>query len=570
MAYNIKMILHEKTQQEFNCTFETAKATDRVYVQCDYCGKHFTRRKTHIIQLNQTINKDSCGAKSCTVKKRSESTIHKHGVDCFKEQFLEKAQATSLEKYGVKNPAQSEHVKQKIKETNLERYGVEYTMQNAKVRAKRKVACFEKYGVEYPTQTESVKQKSRETCQEKYGVSHHQQTKEWKEKIKDVCQEKYQVDSVMQVPEFKKRQEESLFQKYGVTSPLRSDVLKKKAEETCIERYGVKNYASTEEYRIKYTATCIKRYGKSHPMSNTEVKSRSLENRLEKYGTLIPNLGKTQKTMQEWLNSLGNFKFNPDLTILKEKEIDLYEPTLKIGVEYCGLYWHNEISPEPRGRSYHYNKFLQCNKLGVKLFTIFEDEWLNHESKCKNIIKSALGVFDNRIYARNCKFVEVSKNEANNFLDSYHLLGSSVSIRYNFGLKFENELVGLISLGKHHRKLSDINVISRVCFCHGIQVVGGMSKMLKGCVDSGFKGLITWSDNRWSSGNMYLKSGFKLEAELPPDYSYVYKKTRISKQSQKKSNTGCPSETTEREWALQHGLARIWDCGKKRWVFNDS
>jgi hypothetical protein len=47
-----------------------------------------------------------------------------------------------------------------------------------------------------------------------------------------------------------------------------------------------------------------------------------------------------------------------------------------------------------------------------------------------------------------------------------------------------------------------------------------------------------------------------------------YPKERISKQSQMKCNTGCPKDISEKEWALQNGLSRIWDCGKVRWVFN--
>ena len=63
---------------------------------------------------------------------------------------------------------------------------------------------------------------------------------------------------------------------------------------------------------------------------------------------------------------------------------------------------------------------------------------------------------------------------------------------------------------------------------------------------------------------------FKLEQEYPPDYSYVDVKSavRLSKQSQKKDLTACPKEMTELEWSIMNGLVRIWDCGKKKWVFN--
>ena len=87
-------------------------------------------------------------------------------------------------------------------------------------------------------------------------------------------------------------------------------------------------------------------------------------------------------------------------------------------------------------------------------------------------------------------------------------------------------------------------------------------------IENGYKDLISWSDNRWSQGRVYEKMGFTLDSELPQDYSYVNVKRpieRLSKQSQKKSNTNCPEGMTEKEWAEERGLARIWDCGKKRW-----
>ena len=89
--------------------------------------------------------------------------------------------------------------------------------------------------------------------------------------------------------------------------------------------------------------------------------------------------------------------------------------------------------------------------------------------------------------------------------------------------------------------------------------------------DNKIKEIISWSDNRWSVGSVYRKLGFVLAEELKPDYSYVDLKRphrRISKQSQQKKKTGCPQGMTELEWANQRGLSRIWDCGKKRWLYN--
>ena len=48
----------------------------------------------------------------------------------------------------------------------------------------------------------------------------------------------------------------------------------------------------------------------------------------------------------------------------------------------------------------------------------------------------------------------------------------------------------------------------------------------------------------------------------------LHMKTRLSKQSQSKRNSGCPKGMTELEWANSRGLSRIWDCGKTRWEFS--
>jgi len=145
-----------------------------------------------------------------------------------------------------------------------------------------------------------------------------------------------------------------------------------------------------------------------------------------------------------------------------------------------------------------------------------------------------------------------------------------------FGLYYEDELIGVMDLGVHHRKQTKGEmVLTRLCFKAGHQIVGGASKLFSHCVNwcknNEIKKIISWSDSRWSNVSIYKNLNFKLEEELGSDYAYVnmsYPKERISKQSQMKCNTGCPKDISEKEWALQNGLSRIWDCGKVRWAFN--
>lgn len=131
-------------------------------------------------------------------------------------------------------------------------------------------------------------------------------------------------------------------------------------------------------------------------------------------------------------------------------------------------------------------------------------------------------------------------------------------------------------MGKHQRQGHEGEIVlNRLCFLDDVQVLGGASKLFHKCIiwakKERYKAITTFSDNRWSVGNIYEVLKFKLKKILPPDYSYVDTNTtlkRVSKHSQKKSNTGCPEHITEFEWSKKKGLIPLWDLGKKTWIYD--
>jgi hypothetical protein len=263
-------------------------------------------------------------------------------------------------------------------------------------------------------------------------------------------------------------------------------------------------------------------------------------------------------------------------TILKPKEIDIYIPSLKLGIEYCGLYWHNENSPTPRDKNYHYNKMKACNEQGIRLITIFEDEWSTRRPQVENFLKSVLNIIEKRIYARKCMIKTIDKITTRDFLNNNHIQGVC-PIKAAFGLFFENELVGVVTGNQHHRDSNQAS-LNRLAFKNGYQVIGGSGKLIKHLIkwahDCGYQKLISWSDNRWSEGGVYTKCGFELDGDLEPDYSYLTPENqRESKQSNKKSlllKKGAlgSMSNTESELAQSLDYFKIWDCGKQRWLIN--
>lgn len=423
-----------------------------------------------------------------------------------------------------------ECTKKKLKDTNIVKWGVANAFQRGDVKKKIKETNLARHGVEYAQQSAKIREKSKETCLKNHGVEHALQNK--------LILETAQSTSL---------------KRHGSRFPIQLDRFKEKVRDTNLKKHGVKDFLSSDSVKERIKKTNILKYGTPFP---------------------IKKFGKAQEQIRLWINSKG-FNFASDYEILEGKELDLYDPQQKLALEFCGLYWHNENSPEPRTRSYHHDKWKRCRDKGIRLLTIFDDEWRDRNAVCKSLILSKLNLFDRRLQGRKCEVREISKDRMKSFCDLHHLQGANKLSRVCFGLFHGEEMVGAVDLGSHHRrKERGVVVLTRLCFMPGVSVAGGASKLFKACVgwcsDNGVSKIVSWSDNRYSDGGVYEKMGFKKAGELPPDYYYVDMKNpkrRISKQSQSKKKAECPEGMTELEWANSRGLSRIWDCGKVRWEF---
>ena len=409
-------------------------------------------------------------------------------------------------------------------------------------------------------------EKRKESLRVLYGDDDFFASQEYQKKM----QARYGCDHASLSKELMKKSElsrKNTLKESGVVNISQLPGHKEKCEKTNLEKYGKKHYSQTEEWDQRYKATSFERYGETHVLKTDKSKEKSKKTLMKNYGVSFYALS---GELKNWFKSLG-VEFNSNYTLLDGKEVDLYNDDLKLGIEYCGNYYHTERSPEPRDRTYHYDKYFKCLEKGVFLITIFSDEWKIRKQACKNLLKSKIGIFDKRTYARKCILQEIDKKQADLFYENYHIQGKSPNYFKSWGLFFENQLVASTSLGAHHRQGHNDYVISRLCIADGYSVVGGASRLLKQAIkfsQAEEKKLITWSDNRWSQGMAYKNAGFVLEKELKPDYSYVSMKDtkkRLSKQSQKNKR---PPGVVLDEWEVENGLAKIWDCGKKRWVVN--
>lgn len=418
----------------------------------------------------------------------------------------------------------------------------------AKGVKQRKATCLEKYGTESKPFEESTHIKRRETNFKKYGGPAPQSNQAVRQKTRETCLLKYGQPFAVATPAARKKSERTLLERYGVPHSFLSSIVRNKVINTLQNRYGVTNPSQSAEFRAKAAKTTIERFGTLNHQ----------------------NYGKAEEVVAKFIEELG-------LTVTRQyqipgtaKSIDIYIENLKIGIEYCGLYWHCE-NFVPRHQ--HRLKMDIAESNGIRLITLFEDEWLFRTDAVKGVLKSILNTGTQTIGARECIVQDLHPAQAESFLVNHHIQGAHSGIRVAFGLfNKQQELLGVLTLKHDHRpKTSDAIVLQRLCFKHGIHVAGGASKLFAAAklwaINKQYSRIISWSDNRWFKGKVYEKLNFTCVYENKTDYAYVdlKKHLRLSKQTQQKQKTNCPTELTELEWATQRGLARIWDCGHKRW-----
>ena len=259
-------------------------------------------------------------------------------------------------------------------------------------------------------------------------------------------------------------------------------------------------------------------------------------------------------------------------TILDGYEIDIYIPSLKIGIEYNGLKWHSE---KFRNRNYHLMKTLNANKNGIKLIHIFEDEYINSKEIVLSKIKTLLHKNNNVpiSMARKCSVKEINKNDAKDFINKNHIQGYK-GCTLSIGC-FDNEmLIGVMTFEKNkdewilNRFATDIN---RKCVGVGGKL---FSFFVKKYNPTKVK---SYADLRWTiekDNNLYTKIGFKLDSILKPEYRYVkasHPIERIHKFNFRKKlmekRYGIDSKLTETKLTESLGYYKIWDCGILRYIW---
>lgn len=274
----------------------------------------------------------------------------------------------------------------------------------------------------------------------------------------------------------------------------------------------------------------------------------------------------------EYISSLGvPFIRNVKTLFGDRREIDIYIPSLNIGIEYCGLFWHSDRNNY--GKNKHQQKWVDSGKLGINLITIFEDEWLFNREVVKSRLSSILQTHTDRIFARKCNISVISSTEVKKALNGWHIAGAKSS-NNNICLTYNGVVVSILTYGTpRYNTDADIEII-RFASLPGTTVVGAFGKLLKALIrQTNCKLVVSYSDNRWGMGNVYKAVGFTLDAITPPSYFYfkIKDKIRYHRSAFMKhhivDNLGGDLNLSEYENMKNLKYNRIYDCGTTRWLF---
>ena len=476
----------------------------------------------------------------------------------------------------------------------------------------RKKTCLEKYGTSTPLLNEECKKKTVATCREKFGNDMFAGSDEYKRRVpspfgKKEVQDKSRQTKIERHGEdfgkviFEEKVKDSMIkrnmERYGVPYVLMN---KEKADEThrtMKERYGDEYFwrtSSNNDIKMDIGFSRIGNWsdyviplftreeydGHNHEYSWRCVRcGHEFIQRIYTTGLgkdrMVPRCEKcfpkstcsiAEKEVLDFVKSIYNGRIiENNQTVLENRlELDIYIPDKKVAIEFDGLYWHSEENGKDSG--YHLNKTVECEKNGIRLIHVFEDEWRFQRPIVEDRLKSILGVGQKSIFARKCVVKAIGAKESNEFLEHNHIQGADgAPIRY--GLFYNGELVAVMTFGKPRFSRGYDYELIRFASKLGTHVVGGASKLLACFSRLNSGSIVSYADRRYSDGNLYRKLGFRLKNISQPNYWYVKNCDKLSRYACQKHKLpallgdGFNPEWSESENMAQNGWNRIYDCG---------
>lgn len=370
---------------------------------------------------------------------------------------------------------------------------------------------------------------------------------------------------------------QTMLEKYGVEHNSKLQFVLDKRENTWSKKYGVNNPAkihySLETYEIlnskeKLFNFITKKTTAKECALSLNIDNTTLYNYIHQYDFIeyleFKNNSYFETDVINFLKSIDVKRIvKNDRSLISPKQIDIYLPDYGLCLELNGLYWHSER--KIKDKNYHYNKTIAIRNKSLKLFHIWDSEWNNANKKIiwQEKIKHTLHKSKNSIGGRH---FEIHDNPTNyySFLNTHHLQGYCPA-KIQIGGYYLDKLMAVMAFNCYNNKFEMVR------WCVNGNYPGLFSKMLSYAVKKyNIKYVYTYSDNRYSDGNIYYQTGFSYEKEILPTYYYtktfteLWHRTNFMKSKIQKKFKIDIDNKTEKQLMNDLGYTRIWDAGKLR------
>ena len=510
----------------------------------------------------------------------------------------QKIKDTLMERYGVDNALKDANIAARVKKTLQSRWGG-VGFQSDAIREKAVATILAKYNVRNVFESDDFKQRIADTLMEKYGVNSVGKSPKVREKIEATCLSKYGTSNPFASEAIQKKISQVNINRYGVDNPLKDEEIRAKATATTLVRYGATIYTQSEEYkkrveekRRQYVESLGLEYRNNlliGPTKHGMVSKECIEAQLDGTVTremLIEEFADYHNAMRELgivadrnitvphqmicsiLDTHGvQYEVN-NRQIIKPKELDIFIPSHNLAIEVNGLYWHSTDVPVVDKK--HLDKFMACKEQSIKLLQFTDVDIIQKPQLIESMILSKLGLLPNKIMARKCRVVDVESSVGQQFLGKCHYQGRTTQAAKFVGLAYNGKLVSVLAYSYR----DDVLRIERFACELFNNVVGGYSKLESFVVSQlNPSNIETFSLGLISDGRLYAKSGYTTEGyTMTPEWyvtdsKHLYNRQRFMKSKMSKI-FGDKFDSTKTEWEniISNGLRLYFGAGITKWV----
>ena len=263
-------------------------------------------------------------------------------------------------------------------------------------------------------------------------------------------------------------------------------------------------------------------------------------------------ISKPETELYNYVKSLAPDAEQSCRTFIAPQEVDIIAPSKKLAIEFNGLYWHSE---QHKDKKYHITKRKVVEAAGYRLISVREDLWRDRNEQVKSIIRNALGLNIETVYARKCNIVEVSRDVAKQFMLENHVQGFR-GATYHYALEHAGATVAVMSVT--HWKGKDEWELVR--YATTGNVVGGLSKLWKHVTRThNVKKAYSYVDRDLFTGSSYGNAGFTLTSS-----SVGFRIVNGSNTESREKWNNAPEGLTQSQWYEREGVRRIYDSGQDR------